>query len=243
MKRILFAAAVAVAASVASAANVPPIERFARLDSARWIVSDGWSNGDWQVNDWRRSQISTGSSGMIVALDKNPAAKNGYSSGEIQSRNTYQYGYFETRMRAAPGSGMVSGFFTYIGPPQGHPWNEVDVEILGKNTRAVSFTYHTGKDQHATVVDLPFDSAAESHAYGFDWQPQYIRWYVDGKLVHEDSGSALPLPTEPQKIFFDMWGSNSTPDWTGKFAWPGHPITARVSCIAMAQHFTGSILC
>ena len=233
-----------VTATAATAADAPPfIDKFPTApDPSRWLVSDGWSNGDWQVNDWRRSQIIANGSGLVISLDKNPASKNGYSSGEFQSRSAYRYGYFEVRMRAAAGPGIVTGFFTYIGPPQGQPWNVVDVEILGKDTHVVSLTYHVGNQQHATLVKAPFDLAEADHVYGFDWQPQFIRWYIDGHLVHEDTGDKLPLPTEPQKVFFDLWGAN-IPEWTGKFVWPGRPIRTQVRCIAVAPRFTGAVLC
>jgi beta-glucanase (GH16 family) len=191
------------AAAAAAAPNNAFIDRFERLDNARWTVSDGWSNGSAWLNDWRRTQVAAGPSGLTVTLDVNPASKGGYSSGEIRSHDDYRYGYFEARMKAARGSGVDTGFFTYTGPSRGQPWNEVDVEILGKDPR----------------------------------------WYVDGKLVHEETGAQLPLPNESQQVFFDMWNSNSIPDWMGRFTWPGHAITAQLQCVATSPHFTGLPLC
>ena len=37
-----------------------------------------------------------------------------YRGGELRTDQTFQYGRFETRMKAAPGSGVVNSFF-YIG--------------------------------------------------------------------------------------------------------------------------------
>ncbi len=247
MKQILsvvFVTMIGAIAAVAVAAGSDAfVDRFQRLDLGRWFVSDGWSNGNTWLNDWRKSQISVGPSGLTVTLDKNPASKNGYSSGEIQTREKFRYGYFEARMRAAPGSGMDTGIFTYIVPTGGRPSNEIDVEILGNNTRKAHLTYHTGKDQRGAAVDLPFDAAAGSHVFGFDWQPQYIRWYADGKLVHEETGAQLALPSAPQQLFFDLWNSNSSGSWMGLFTWPGHPITAQLSCVAVAPHYTGAPIC
>jgi endo-1,3-1,4-beta-glycanase ExoK len=240
VKRILGLAVIALMTS-AAAPGGGFVDHFAQLDSARWQASDGWSNGGVFLNDWRRSQLRTGGGGLTVTLDQNPASKNGYSSGEIQSRQVYRYGYFEARMTAAAGSGVVTGFFTYTGPPRGKPWNEVDVEILGRNTRSVQLTYHNGNDQHGLSVDLPFDAAARSHIFGFDWQPGYIRWYVDGKIVHEETGEHLPIPGEAQQIFFDVWNSNSLASWMGRFTWPGQPITAQLQCVATSPRFTGPL--
>jgi beta-glucanase (GH16 family) len=242
---MIWAALVATAA-VSSLAVTPPnefVDRFERLDVTRWTVSDGWSNGPWYLNDWRRSQMAPGRSGLTVTIDKNPLSKNGYSSGELQSKRLYQYGYYEIRMKSASGAGVVTGFFTYTGAPRGKPWNEIDVEILGKNTRAVQLTYHVPNGQKATTLDLPFDSALEAHTYGFEWQPTHIRWYIDGRLVHEETGAGLALPSEPGQVMFDVWNSNVNPPWMGVFTWPGHPITSQVSCIAVAVRFAGRTLC
>jgi endo-1,3-1,4-beta-glycanase ExoK len=243
MRRFLAIVFLIFVASPAVTADEAFVDRFLHLDAASWLVADGWSNGDSFLNDWRRSQLGTGRSGLTVTMDRNSASRNGYSSGEIQSRNVYHYGYFEARMTPASGSGLDTGFFTYIGPSQGKPGNEIDVEILGKNTRAVQFTYHVGSEQRATTITLPFDAADQPHVFGFDWQPRYIRWYVDGQMMHEETGNRLPLPSEPQNIIFDLWGSNSFTSWMGRFTWPSHPIIARLQCVAAAPHFTGKPIC
>jgi endo-1,3-1,4-beta-glycanase ExoK len=213
------------------------------VDPSIWIIADGWSNGSSFLSDWRRGQVRTDASGMTVVLDHNPIAVRGYSSGQIQSRQSYQFGYFEAEMTAAVGSGVDTGFYTYTGPSQHTAWNEVDVEILGRNTRAVQFTYHVGNQQRATTIPLPFDSAVESHSYGFDWQPRYINWYIDGKLAHTETGATLPLPDISQQVMFDVWNSDALSGWMGHFVWPGHPITAHVRCIARSDHFSGKRLC
>ena len=143
-------------------------------------------------------------------------------------------------MQAASGSGMDTGFFTYTGSPS---WNEIDVEVLGKNTRSVSLTYHNGAKQVGVALNLAFDAAAAPHHYAFDWEPTYIRWYIDNKPVLTQTGSQLPLPREPQKLYFDMWGSNSFASWLGLFQWPGHPITSDVQCIAYSPQYLGKMLC
>ena len=219
------------------------VDRFHALDPSRWVVSDHWSNGKWFLCDWRKSQVRAGPGGMTVTVVKNPASANGYSSGEIQSRKLYQFGYYEARMTAAAGSGLDTAFFTYTGAPRGHPWNEIDVEILGKDTKSVEFSYHTQNHSQSTVIKLPFDSAIESHTYGFDWEPGYVAWYIDGRLAHKETGPPSAMPNDPQQIMFDVWNSNVNPPWMGTFSWPGHPIDAHVQCIAYSAKVPGAQLC
>lgn len=242
----LAAAGLAGAAAVKGrvAAGVAFTETFATFDPARWYVSDGWGNGEFAGADWRRGQVSHTPGALALVLVKNPASKYGYSSGEIQTQDFYQYGYFETSMRAARGVGVITGFFTYAGEVHGEPWNEVDVEILGRNTRQVQLTYHTdGNHPKPVVVDLPFDSAEGFHRYGFEWRKDVIRWYVDGRMVQETRRTAKAFPDRPQKIYLDLWNAKGLDDWAGRFAWQGNPIRAEFRCVAYRPAYPGEPVC
>jgi endo-1,3-1,4-beta-glycanase ExoK len=209
------------------------VDRFDRLDRARWSVSDGWRNGDYMVNDWRAAQVRA-ARGLTLTLARNPAASAGFSSAEVQSSARYGYGYYEASFRAAPGSGVVTGFFTYTGPAFGTVWNELDVEIIGQRPREVMFTYFVGPAKRSEIVRLPFDATKETHAYGFEWQRDGLRWFVDGRQVHESSAADLPFPTLPQKIMVDLWASRTLGSWLGPFDPAALPTTAHFTCILHA---------
>src|SRR5262245_38057040 len=89
------------------------VDTLAFLDESRWRVADGWTNGDWTANDWRRSQVRRTHSGIEITLARSHGGDKRFSSGELQSEDVYRYGYFETRLQAPRGSGLVTGFFTY----------------------------------------------------------------------------------------------------------------------------------
>lgn len=207
------------------------IDRFANRNPKRWSVSHDWSNGSWMVNDWHKSQVSF-NDGLRLQLGGGKGGKRPFSSGEVQSRSTFGHGYFETAMRAAPGSGIVTGFFTYTGAPFGKPWNEIDVEILGARPTKLFATYFYKGEKVSEVVDLGFDATRGVHHYSFDWQPGWIRWYVDGRMVHETRGRKLPLPNEKQKLMMHLWGSETQTDWVGPFDARSLPTTANFACVA-----------
>ena len=206
------------------------IDRFKTIDSQRWLVSSGWSNGAWTLNDWQWDRVKPGPNGLTVDFVRSHSL-NGYSSGEIQSRKPVKYGYFAARMTAASGSGIITGFFTYTGQQQHTRWNEIDVEILGKNTKQVQLTYHLDNKSRTTVLDLPFDAATEAHLYAFDWRAGSIRWYIDGVMVHEETGADVEALSETQKVYLDLWGSNSNPGWAGHFEPSASRIVATVRCV------------
>ena len=127
-------------------------------------------------------------------------------------------------MQAIKNDGVVSSFFTYTGPSDNNPWDEIDIEILGKDTTKVQLNYYKdGQGGHEFMYDLGFDASEAYHTYGFDWQPDHITWYVDGKAVHTMYGN---MPNTPGKIMMNTWPGLHVDEWLKPFN--GHtPLTAR----------------
>ncbi|AKH42811.1 endo-1,3-1,4-beta-glycanase ExoK [Altererythrobacter atlanticus] len=215
---------------------------FSSFDRKRWSISDGWRVGKWMANDWRRSQSRFDNS-LTLTMEPNQTDLASYSSGEVQSRATYGHGYYEARMKAGGGSGNVTGFFTYTGPHYGDEWDEIDVEIIGRAPREVMFTYFRDGKKESYIHKLDYDATQESHVYGFDWQPEYIRWYVDGELIHEADGSKLQLPIQKQKIMVSLWGSETQTEWLGPLDDSALPSRAVFDCIAYSRDFASRQPC
>jgi endo-1,3-1,4-beta-glycanase ExoK len=192
-------------------------------DHTRWEVSHGWSNGRGYGCSWRADRVIFDDGKMDLVLDEGRGRDHDLSCGEYRTHDSYGYGRFEVSMKAARGSGIVSAFFIYTGPPFGDPWHETTVEILGRNTTQVQFTYFIDGVPTSTTVDLGFDAAEGFHTYAIDWQPDSISWYIDGKLAHVDEAGAQPIPSAPGRIFAHLWNGEGLEDWTGDFQWNGEP--------------------
>lgn len=147
---------------------------------------------------------------MQLTLDNTAGHGRDYSSGECRTLNSYQYGKFETRLKAAKGDGLVSSFFIYLDSPH----DEIDIEILGNNTTKIQLNYYTnGVGGHEQLINLGFDASEDYHTYAFEWTQSSIRWYVDGSLV----GSATnDIPTHAGKIMMNHWATTSA-GWAGDF--------------------------
>lgn len=220
------------------------IERFnLSSPSARWLVSDGWSNGDYMENDWRASQLIAGSSGLKLVLAANPGGEKPLSSAELRTTEAFRYGYFETRLKAPRDPGLVTGAFTFSQADGVVPNNEIDIEILGRNTRQVELTYHVGGKARGHIVKLPFDAADGFHNYAFEWRPGSIRWYVDDVLVHEARGGDVRKLTNPQQFFLHFWGSEMLREWVGPLDPTAGPWTLEIACSAYSPEYRGRSLC
>ena len=220
------------------------IDQFRGLDATRWVVSDGWSNGDWVENDWQRHQVNLTPEGLAITMDRNQAgSEKPYASGEIVSHEWYRYGYFEARMRVPRGDGVVTGLFTFTRPRGNSSWHEIDMEFVGRDTRTLELAYHVEGHPTKHLVHLPFDAAAGFHTYAFEWRPDAIRWYVDNVLVHEARGRSVERMDAHQRFIVNLWNTAELHRWTGTIRPRDAPWTLTVSCMAQAPDYQGEALC
>lgn len=221
------------------------VERFATpVFAPRWIVSDGWHSGEWFSTEWRRSQAGVTEHGAVLTLTASPPdAAKPYMSGEIGSRREFRYGYFEARFRMPRGRGLVSAFFTFTRPDGQASWNEIDMELLGRDPRRLELVYHVAGQATLEVIRLPFDASRGFHAYAFEWRPDQIRWYVDNRLVHVSRGGRVGELDRPQRMFASLWNSERMPRWLGRIDPTEAPWEMTVTCMAYAPAYQGRSLC
>lgn len=193
------------------------IENLDSLDTSMFHTADGWTNG-WPFDCTWRSECVTFSNGIMTLTLDSESGDPPYKAGEYRTNDNYSYGYFEVRMKASNKEGTVSSFFTYTGPSEGNPWDEVDIEILGKDPTKMQTNYFTnGVGHHETTIELGFDASEDFHVYGFEWRADYIKWYVDGQLVLTEDGSRGALPSTPSKIMMNFWPGTGVDGWLGPF--------------------------
>jgi len=230
------------------------VDTFESFDRERWYISHGWSNGPHQSCAWFNRNVKLLSSKeVMLSLTDETLLDRKYTCAEIQTTDKYGYGTYEVRMRPAKASGTVSAFFTYVGAnTETKGQDEIDIEFLGKDTHAVQLNYYVNGDgDHAKIVQLGFDASTRIESYAYEWLPDSIRWFINGKLVHEVKAEpGKPLPTRAGKIFISMWSGAGadTENWLGPFKYPGKALTAiygRIAFTAAGEpcQFEGSVVC
>lgn len=187
-----------------------------------------WTNGGMFNCGWKPSHAYFDSGKLVLKLDNERSHGRPYSSGEYRTNNTFSYGKFETNMKAAKGSGIVTSFFLYTGSP----WDEIDFEILGKNTNQVQLNYFVdGVGGNEKIIDLGFDASAGYHKYTIEYGNGYINWYVDGvwKWGVNNAGFNAPygkkMPSHPMQIMVNLWPGTGVDGWLGAFRY-SNPLKA-----------------
>ena len=194
-------------------------------------ASDGWTNGSMFNVYWRAANVTFENAAMQLIIsdgDENPQMIP-YSGGEFRSKDFYGYGRYEVSMKAIKNDGVVSSFFTYTGPSDNNPWDEIDIEILGKDTTKVQFNYFTdGQGNHEYLQDLGFDASEDFHTYAFEWHKDKIVWFVDGYEVHT---ATYNLPVTESKIMMNAWCGTGVDSWLNAFNADDLPLTAEYQWI------------
>lgn len=193
---------------------------------SNYEVADGWCNGSMFNVTWRKTNVTFKDGRMQLVIDKDVTPANGvpYSGGEFRSRKFYGYGRYEVSMKAIKNDGVVASFFTYTGPSDNNPWDEIDIEILGKDPTKVQFNYFTnGKGEHEYVYELGYDASQEFHTYAFEWYKDKIIWFVDGTEVHRATES---IPVTRGKIMMNAWCGTGVDGWLKAFDDANVPLTA-----------------
>ncbi len=189
-------------------------DNFTTFNTEFWKKTDGYSNGDMFNCTWREDNVSFAGNGLMTLSLTSPSPGE-YDGAEYRSLDKYSYGRYEIRMKPAAHPGVVSSFFTYTGPSEGEPWDEIDIEFLGKNTRQVQLNYFTdGTGGHEQVIDLGFDASQEFHWYAFDWKRDSITWYIDGRPVHTATEN---IPSTPGRMMMNLWNGTGVDSWLEPF--------------------------
>ena len=136
-------------------------------------------------------------------------------------------------MKAIKNDGVVSSFFTYTGPSDNNPWDEIDIEILGKDTTKVQFNYFTdSKGNHEYLYDLGFDASEDFHDYAFEWHKDKIVWFVDGKEAYTATEN---IPVTESKIMMNAWCGTGVDSWLKPFDDSKMPLTAEYKSISFVS--------
>lgn len=155
--------------------------------------------------------------GARLTLDTVVGGLRPYRSGAFASVRCFGHGRFEAEIRAAPGSGLVTGFFLH----RGTPLQEIDIEFPGSDPwRMLANVYFNPGDDGMAMsfgyrgspcsIDLGFDASADFHRYAIDWRPGRVAWLVDGSVVHERVGwDPTPIPHLEMRVHANLWAPRS----------------------------------
>ncbi|WP_256591077.1 MULTISPECIES: family 16 glycosylhydrolase [unclassified Pseudomonas] len=199
------------------------------LDPKRWHVNDATGTDSLgrkpALFTPNNANVSNGHLNIIFRKETIPdkyvrLGYKDYTAAMVRTIERGEYGYYEARARPMNSAGSSAFWLAWTGLTDNA--TEIDIFEIGGKTKDAKFDRlynmnahvwaRPGNTEHiaeGASWTSPWRLASDFHVYGFDWQPDTLRWYVDGVLVREAKNSYWHFPMQ---IVFDseaMW------DWFG----------------------------
>ena len=172
-------------------------------NASKWkydVGGGGWGNNEQQYYTTSTSNAALNGAGQLVitARKENPAnyqchyGRCQYTSARLLTadRFTQAYGRFESRMKIPRGQGIWPAFWMLGADIGSNPWpnsGEIDImENIGKEPNTVHGTIHgpgySGAEGIGAGYTIGAPFADAFHTFAVEWEPNVLRWYVDGNL-------------------------------------------------------------
>lgn len=154
----------------------------------------GWGNNELQYYTNLSANVSvSGGTLKITAREQNFGGQP-YTSARIRTlgMRDFLYGRFEGRMKIPSTSGVWPAFWMLpTNSPYGGWASSGEIDIMESvNTATTIFgTIHHGSpfpnnQANGTTVNNGTDFSQGFHEYAIEWDPDEIRWYLDGQQYH-----------------------------------------------------------
>ena len=149
----------------------------------------GWGNHELQWYTDRPENIRIEDGILIIEAREEEFIRSDYTSGRMKTegRQAWQFGRVEARIQIPAGQGIWPAFWM-LGT-EGGSWpniGEIDImENIGREPNMVHGTVHGPGYSGADGVGAGYTLSAEPfaddfHTFAIEWEPDAIRWYVDG---------------------------------------------------------------
>ncbi len=197
---IMIAALLALAASPALAVySLVWSDEFdgASLDTSNWTIDIGdgcpdlcgWGNNELQY--YRAENVQVFGGNLILTARQESYGGRAFTSGKVLTRDkrTFLYGRIEMRAQIPTGGGMWPAFWMMPQDDAYGGWaasGEIDIMEAANDGTTIGGTIHYGgswpNNTHSggTYSQGGTSFGDDFHVYAIEWEPDEIRWYVDG---------------------------------------------------------------
>jgi beta-glucanase (GH16 family) len=157
------------------------------------IAGGGFGNHELQYYTGNSNNIFTRDGNLVLKAIKETYNGHAYTSGKLWTQNfrNFKYGRVEARFKLPKGRGtwpaiwMMPANSVYGGWPNS---GEIDVmEFVGYDANKIYGTVHRGAGSGGNGNGNSISIAGKTddfHTIRIDWEPGYIKWYLDDQLFH-----------------------------------------------------------
>lgn len=190
-----------------------------RVDTAKWtaqIGGAGWGNKEFEFyTDSAKNAYMDGRGSLVIKAISETLpprftcwyGRCRYTSARLTTKNIFEqaYGRFEARIKIPYGQGIWPAFWLLGKNIDEVGWpacGEIDImENIGREPSIVHGTLHGPGFSAGNAIGASYALpkarrfADDYHVYAIEWEPEVIRWYVDGNLYQTRTPADLPSGT------------------------------------------------
>lgn len=177
------------------------------LDRSKWtpmIDASGMGNQELQSYVDQPNTVYTENSCLVLQCNKEKSAGRDFTSGRVDTKGKFssQYGKWEAKMKLPAGAPMWCAFWLLCAPPNTR-WciDGIEIDIMecvgrtcNKPTGAINFSdkgWPHNRFVYETYEFKDTDASKDFHIYSIIWDPDRIRWFVDGNLYSTKTADDL----------------------------------------------------
>ena len=179
--------------------------------SSNWVLETGgggWGNNELETYTNRTDNASIQDGNLVILAKKEPftgtdGIAREYTSARMktQGKVSWKYGKMEARIKIPYGQGIWPAFWMLGDDINTVGWpgsGEIDImENIGKEPSTVHGTIHGPGYSGANAIGKAYSISSgafsdDYHVFAIEWEPNVIRWYVDGTLYSTLTPANLP---------------------------------------------------
>ncbi len=168
------------------------------------VTNSGGGNNEAQSYVDRPNTVYTEKGCLILQCNKESDSGKEYTSGRVNTKGKFstQYGKWEARIKVPKGSPMWCAFWALAAPPH-NQWcvDGIEIDIMecvgrscNKPTGAINFSDKGWPHNRFVYESYEFkdtDASQDFHIYSIIWEPNSIKWFVDGNLYSTKTAEDL----------------------------------------------------
>jgi beta-glucanase (GH16 family) len=185
------------------------------VDPSKWVTEtggSGWGNKELEYYTTRPTNACVENGSLVIkALRETYTGPDNvtrdYTSARMKTKDKFSvmYGRIEARLKIPYGQGIWPAFWmlgTDIDKVGWPSCGEIDImENIGREPSKVHGTIHGPGYSGATGLEASYSLATgrrfadDFHVFAVEWEPNVIRFYVDGQLYKTRTPADLPANT------------------------------------------------
>lgn len=155
-----------------------------KLDLSKWRIEDAALIKNNELQYYTPEEVYVHDGVLTLRSQKRQMGGREYTSGLVETTGkfSFQYGRVEVRAKLPGTKGMWPAH--WLLPDSGKWPPEIDImELVGHRPNRVHMTNHYGIWPHNRYESSTYsgpDFTKDFHTFAVEWEPNEIRWYVDG---------------------------------------------------------------